>query len=169
MKQLKMILGKGCQAMIEDRGEVCLIIKKEYLIDSLKLLRDHSSSQFKVLVDITAVDYPAREKRFEVVYQLLSVRYSERLRLKVLVDAFEGVPTVTEVYAAGNWFEREVWDLFGVYFENHPDLRRLMTDYGFEGHPMRKDFPLTGYVEVRYDEKKKGVVTEPLEMAQEFR
>lgn len=115
------------------------------------------------------VDYPQREKRFEVNYLLLSQRYVRRLKLKVRVDPYEGLESVTCLFKAANWFEREAWDMFGVFFHNHPNLRRILTDYGFEGHPLRKDFPLTGFVEVRYDEEKKRVVAESLETAQEFR
>jgi len=172
------------KSIILDKGELSIITTTDSLETCMRFLRDHSHCQFKTLIDITAVDWlidPKKEsslgekttakegKRFEVVYQLLSVRFSSRVRVKVFVDALEGVPSMTHLFPTANWAEREVWDLFGVFFYNHPDLRRILTDYGFAGHPMRKDFPLTGYVEVRYDEEKKSVVTEPVEVSQDFR
>jgi NADH/F420H2 dehydrogenase subunit C len=186
---LKDVLGEEKNAYVLDKGELSLLCTVDNLETCLRFLRDHSHCQYKMLIDITAVDWlldskmsgtrttekaspVANEfvgKRFEVVYQLLSIRFSSRIRVKVSVDALEGIPSMTHLYPSANWAEREVWDLFGIYFHNHPDLRRILTDYGFVGHPMRKDFPLTGYVEVRYDEEKKSVVTEPVELAQEFR
>ena len=120
-------------------------------------------------IDTTAVDYPEREKRFDVVTHLLSPKYIRRIRIKVETDERTPVPSLVGVFPAANWYEREVWDLFGVYFSDHPDLRRLLTDYGFEGHPLRKDFPMTGYVEVRWDDEQKRVVTEPVNLNQAFR
>ena len=149
-----------------------------------QLLRDANAEEFedsllqnglqstRDLIDVTAVDVPTREKRFEVAYQLLSVDHNSRMRVKTLVGGHEGddgVPSVAHIFSSANWYEREVWDMFGIYFEGHPDLRRILTDYGFQGHPMRKDFPLSGFVECRYDASKKRVVTEPVELAQEFR
>ena len=122
-----------------------------------------------MVADITAVDYPTRANRFEVVYNLLSVRHNSRIRVKTYADEATPVPSITSLYDGAMWYEREVYDLFGVFFSGHPDLRRLMTDYGFDGHPLRKDFPLTGYTEIRYDEEKKRIVTEPLELTQAFR
>ena len=122
-----------------------------------------------MVADITAVDYPTRANRFEVVYNLLSVRHNSRIRVKTYADEATPVPSITGLYDGAMWYEREVYDLFGVFFSGHPDLRRLMTDYGFDGHPLRKDFPLTGYTEIRYDEEKKRIVTEPLELTQAFR
>lgn len=122
-----------------------------------------------MVADITAVDYPTRSNRFEVVYNLLSVRHNSRIRVKTYADEATPVPSITSLYDGANWYEREVYDLFGVFFVGHPDLRRIMTDYGFDGHPLRKDFPLTGYTEIRYDEEKKRIVVEPLELTQAFR
>lgn len=139
------------------------------LLDVCTFLRDHSQCQYKTVVDITAVDYPAEDKRFQVVYNLLSVRYNARLRLLVRVDELQALPSLTQLFATSSWFEREVWDMFGIFFANHPDLRRILTDYGFEGHPLRKDYPLSGYVEARYDDSEKRVVTEQLELTQDFR
>jgi len=121
------------------------------------------------MTDLCAVDYPERKARFEIVYNLISIRYNTRIRVKTSVDEVTPVDSVCDIFQAANWWEREVWDLFGVFFSNHPDLRRILTDYGFEGHPLRKDFPLSGYVEVRYDETQKRVVCEPVELSQEFR
>ncbi|MBK66565.1 MAG: NADH-quinone oxidoreductase subunit C [Rickettsiales bacterium] len=150
-------------------GELALTISVEALPEIMTFLRDDSECLFKVLVDICGVDYPDREKRFDVVYNLLSLSHNMRLRLKVNVDEEEFVPTVTEVFATATWFEREIWDLYGIPFEGNKDLRRLLTDYGFKGHPLRKDFPLTGYVELRYDEARKKVVYEPVQLTQDFR
>jgi NADH/F420H2 dehydrogenase subunit C len=127
------------------------------------------NTQYKLLVDITAVDYPSRPLRFEVVYNLLSIQYNARIRIKTCVDEIKPLISSTGVFSSAGWWEREVWDMFGIFFSNHPDLRRILTDYGFQGHPLRKDFPLTGYVEVRYDDSEKRVVTESLELTQEFR
>ena len=125
--------------------------------------------QYNCLAAISGTDYPERENRFEVAYELLSTHYNRRVRVKTFVNEFTPISSVTGIYPAANWWEREIWDLYGVFFQNHPDLRRLLTDYGFQGHPMRKDFPLSGYVEVSYDEKLKRVITQPLELTQEFR
>ncbi|GAX82540.1 hypothetical protein CEUSTIGMA_g9967.t1 [Chlamydomonas eustigma] len=141
----------------------------EHLIPLLYFLRDHVNLQFKSMIDITAVDFPERKARFEVVYHLLSPRWNNRIRIKVPVDELTPIPSTVPVFNSSNWFEREVWDMFGVFFSGHPDLRRILTDYGFTGFPLRKDFPLTGYTEVRYDYSKKRVVSEPLELTQEFR
>ena len=151
------------------KDEIILHSKPEYLRTVILYLRDHKNCQFKQISDLTVVDYPSRENRFEVVYNLTSYTTNNRLRLKIDTDEFNPVPSITDLHSSANWFEREAWDLFGVRFSGHPDLRRILTDYGFEGHPFRKDFPMTGYVECRYDEEKKRVVTEPLEMTQEFR
>lgn len=149
--------------------ELTLVIQRESITKVLTYLRDHGEYLFKQLIDLCGVDYPEREQRFEVVYHLLSVKYNRRLRLKVYTDENSPVPSATAVYSAANWWEREAWDLFGIHFEGHPDLRRLLTDYGFEGHPLRKDFPLTGYVEVRYDDERKRVVYEDVQLPQAYR
>jgi len=139
------------------------------IVRLLTFLRDDSNCQFRLLVDVCGVDFPERPLRFDVVYNLLSLKHNQRVRVKVQTDEETPVPSVTGVFATAGWFERETWDLFGVMFSGHPDLRRILTDYGFEGHPLRKDFPLTGYVEVRYDEEQKRVVYEPVTLTQEFR
>ena len=150
-------------------GELILWVRREAIVKVLTFLRDDARCLFKVLVDLCGVDYPQRPERFEVVYNLLSLHHNQRIRVKVTTDEQTPVPSVTGVFSTANWFEREAWDLFGIYFSDHPDLRRILTDYGFEGHPLRKDFPLTGYVEVRYDEEQKRVVYEPIKLKQEFR
>ncbi|MDJ0950411.1 MAG: NADH-quinone oxidoreductase subunit C [Alphaproteobacteria bacterium] len=150
-------------------GELMLRVGRESIVKVATFLRDDSNCQFKALVDICGVDYPDRPERFEVVYNLLSVSQNLRIRLKVTTDETTPVASLTPAFSAAGWYEREVWDLYGVLFSDHPDLRRILTDYGFEGHPMRKDFPLTGYVEVRYDEEQKRVVYEPVSLTQEFR
>ena len=149
--------------------ELTVWIAREALIKTMTFLRDDQNCHFKQLVDVTAVDYPEREARFEVVYHLLSLKHNQRVRVKLPATEDTAVESITEVYSTAGWFEREVWDLYGVFFANHPDLRRILTDYGFEGHPLRKDFPLTGFVEVRYDEDEKRVVYEPVKLTQEFR
>ena len=135
----------------------------------LTFLRDDAGCQFAVLIDITAVDWPERPARFDVVYNLLSLTHNQRIRVKIATGESDPVPSVTAVYSTAGWYEREVWDMYGILFSGHPDLRRILTDYGFEGHPLRKDFPLTGFVEVRYDDIEKRVVYDPVQLTQEFR
>lgn len=144
-----------------------LFIQKSMTLTRLRI--DNTAAEFTQCSTVTAADYPTRDKRFEVVYNLLSVRHNSRIRVKTYADETSAVPSITSLFDGANWYEREVYDLYGVYFTGHPDLRRIMTDYGFEGHPLRKDFPLTGYTEIRYDEEKKRIVTEPLELTQAFR
>ena len=150
-------------------GELAIRVPRNSIVKVLTFLRDDQNTQFKQVVDITAVDFPELEERFEIVYNLLSLKHNQRLRVKLTTDETHPVPSVTGVFSSAVWYEREVWDMYGVYFDDHPDLRRLLTDYGFEGHPLRKDFPLTGYVEVRYDEDQKRVVYEPVKLTQDFR
>ena len=151
------------------KGEIILHAQKDNIVKVLQFLRDDSECEFKMLVSLAGVDYPDRERRFEVVYNLLSLSQNNRIRVKVAVGEEEFVPTATSVFSTANWFEREAWDLYGIYFDGHPDLRRILTDYGFEGHPLRKDFPLTGHVELRYDEAQRRVVYEPVHLTQDFR
>ena len=151
------------------RGELTLVVAREKIADVLTSLRQDSQCLFEVLIDICGVDYPEREQRFEVVYHLLSPRRNQRIRVKCETDEDAPVPSVVDVFPAANWFEREAYDMYGILFSGHPDLRRILTDYGFQGHPLRKDFPLTGYVEVRYDDEQKRVVYEPVKLTQEFR
>ncbi|KAI6045047.1 NADH-ubiquinone oxidoreductase kDa subunit [Pisolithus marmoratus] len=151
------------------KDELVLHVAPSAIIPVLSFLRDHSQCQFKSVVDITAVDFPEREKRFEVVYNLLSIKHAGRIRVKTYAAESDAVPSSVSIFRGADWYERETWDMFGVFFSGHPDLRRILTDYGFEGHPLRKDFPLTGYTEVRYDEERKRVVYEPLQLTQAFR
>ncbi len=151
------------------RGELTFVVVTEQIGRTLKFLRDDQAAKFSALIDICGVDYPERPERFEVVYHLLSPTQNFRVRVKTCIDERAVVPSVCDVFPAANWFEREAFDMYGILFSDHPDLRRLLTDYGFEGYPLRKDFPLTGYVEVRYDDEQKRVVYEPVKLAQEFR
>jgi NADH-quinone oxidoreductase subunit C len=150
-------------------GELTMAVAAEEIVPFVRYLHDDPRLGFINVVDVCGVDYPAREQRFDVVYHLLSPRQNVRIRLKVATDADTTVPSITSVFPGADWFEREAYDLYGIIFTGHPDLRRILTDYGFEGHPMRKDFPLTGFVEVRYDDEQKRVVYEPVRLAQEFR
>ncbi len=159
----------GLTGVVLAVGEVTVTAEASKIVDLLRFLRDDSDLRLDQLVDICGVDYPEREKRFDVVYHLLSMRKNLRLRVKVQTDEDTPVPTVTGLFPTADWFEREAWDLYGIFFADHPDLRRILTDYGFEGHPLRKDFPLTGYVELRYDEEQKRVVYEPVKLTQDFR
>jgi NADH-quinone oxidoreductase subunit C len=150
-------------------GDLTIHVEPSDLIDVLEFLKNDVQCRFVSIIDICGADYPAREKRFDVVYHLLSPYTNQRIRLKVRTDEDNPIPSATEVFPGADWFERETYDLYGVLFTGHPDLRRILTDYGFEGHPLRKDFPLTGFVEVRYDDEVKRVVYEPVELKQEFR
>ena len=149
--------------------ELVLRTTREKLIGLMTLLRDDPRFAFEQCMDLTAVDYPGRAERFEVVYNLLSLAHNHRARVTVTTDEASPVPSVHQIWPTATWFEREVWDMYGVVFENQPDLRRILTDYGFEGHPLRKDFPLTGFVELRYDEELKRVAYEPVKLRQDFR
>lgn len=150
-------------------GELTLEVDREQIVKVATFLRDDPSCLFACIVDVCGVDYPARPQRFDVVYHLLSLKQNLRIRLKVVTDEDTTVPSICSVYAGANWFEREAYDMYGILFTGHPELRRLLTDYGFDGYPLRKDFPLTGYVEVRYDDEAKRVVYEPVRLMQEFR
>jgi NADH-quinone oxidoreductase subunit C len=149
--------------------ELTITVARDTIVAVLTKLRDDPNLQFEILIDIAGVDYPARAHRFEVVYHLLSPRKNMRLRVKLDANDVDPVPSAIPVYPAANWYEREAYDMYGILFSGHPDLRRLLTDYGFQGFPLRKDFPLTGYVETRYDDEKKRVVYEPVKLTQEFR
>ncbi len=150
-------------------GDLSVTVARNSIVDVVTFLRDDAKCRFISFVDVCGVDYPAREERFDVVYHLMSPHLNQRIRVKVTTDAETAVPSICDVFAGANWFERETYDLYGVLFSGHPDLRRILTDYGFDGHPLRKDFPLTGFVEVRYDEERKRVVYEPVKLTQEFR
>jgi len=150
-------------------NQLTVVVEAARIVDVAKFLRDDPNCRFVNITDITAVDYPAREKRFDVIYNFLSPTLNTRIRLKVHADETTQVPSIIDVFPGADWFEREAYDLYGVIFIGHPDMRRLLTDYGFEGHPLRKDFPLTGFVEVRYDDQEKRVLYEPVRLNQEFR
>jgi NADH-quinone oxidoreductase subunit C len=150
-------------------GELTIVVAPADIVAVVKQLRDDERCRYVSIIDITAVDWPSREQRFDVVYHFLSPSHNRRIRVKIAVGESTSVPSIIEVFPGADWFEREVYDLYGVPFAGHPDMRRLLTDYGFEGHPLRKDFPLTGFVEVRWDDEQKRVVYDPVRLAQEFR
>ena len=150
-------------------AELTIYGRADQIVKILSFLKDDSGCQFKLLIDLCGVDYPERALRFDVVYHLLSLRHNQRIRVKIEADDEQPIPSVTEVFTSAGWYEREAWDMYGILFSGHPDLRRILTDYGFEGHPLRKDFPLTGFVEVRYDDELKRVAYEPVTLTQEFR
>jgi NADH dehydrogenase (ubiquinone) Fe-S protein 3 len=152
-----------------DKNTLNLVVDPKDLFFVLTFLNLHSTLQYKLLTSITGVDYPDRKKRFEVIYELLSVRYNSRIRVKTLVNEVTPVKSIHSIFPAATWWEREIWDLFGVFFDSNHEIKRILTDYGFDGHPLRKDFPLSGYVESRYNDKIKRIVSEPLEHAQHFR
>ncbi|QGZ33375.1 NADH-quinone oxidoreductase subunit C [Stappia indica] len=170
-------LGEHIQAHLGDAldgynvayGELTLLVRSSEIVQVVRFLRDDSSCQFVNLTDLCGVDWPQRDNRFDVVYHFLSPKQNLRIRVKVATDEETPVPSIIDVFAGAEWFERETYDMYGVLFSGHPDLRRILTDYGFDGYPLRKDFPLTGYVEVRYDDEKKRVVYEPVRLNQEFR
>ncbi len=151
------------------QGELTVIVRPEGIVGFVQFLRDDAECRFTTLVDLTAVDWPERAERFEMVWHFLSMWKNQRIRVKAALPEDVMCPSIVDVYPAANWFEREVFDMFGILFSGHPDLRRLLTDYGFRGHPLRKDFPTTGYLELRYDEVQKRVVYEPVKLAQEYR
>ncbi|MVA98914.1 NADH-quinone oxidoreductase subunit C [Nitratireductor sp. CAU 1489] len=173
LKDLAAYVSERLDGRIEDAvvafGELTLTVAPGDVLEVLAFLKRDVQCQFVCFIDICGVDYPSREKRFDVVYHLMSPRQNVRVRVRVVTDEDTPVPSATPVYPGADWFEREAYDLYGILFSGHPDLRRLLTDYGFEGHPLRKDFPLTGFVEVRYDDEAKRVVYEPVELKQEFR
>lgn len=156
----------GCEVVF---GELTVAAKAADIVKVATFLRDDPACQFICIIDITAIDWPSRAQRFDVVYHLLSPRLNQRIRIKTITDETTAVPSLIGVFRGADWFERETYDLYGVLFTGHPDMRRILTDYGFEGHPLRKDFPLTGFVEVRYDDEQKRVVYDKVRLAQEFR
>lgn len=168
-EQVTQALGGAALGYRVEHGELTIDIEASEIVRAATFLRDDPRCQFWSIVDVCGVDWPAREKRFDVVYHLLSPKQNLRVRLKVQTDEKTPVPSLCQVYVGANWFEREAYDLYGILFSDHPELRRLLTDYGFDGYPLRKDFPLTGFVEVRWDDELKRVVYEPVRLAQEFR
>lgn len=173
LQELGEHIAKQCNGDVQDHsvayGELSLSVAAGNIQKVLRVLKTDTACLFHVLIDVCGVDYPERSPRFDVVYNLLSLKRNLRVRVKVAVDEDDQVPTVTSVFPGAGWYEREVWDLYGIFFSDHPDLRRILTDYGFDGHPLRKDFPLTGHVEVRYDDEQRRVVYEPVKLTQEFR
>lgn len=173
LKDLAAYVSEKLDGRIEEAGiaygELTLTVAAGHIIEVARFLRNDVQCQFVSIIDICGVDYPGRERRFDVVYHLLSPRHNQRVRIRVMTDEDTPVPSITSVYPGADWYERETYDLYGVLFTGHPDLRRILTDYGFEGHPLRKDFPLTGFVEVRYDDEVKRVIYEPVVLKQEFR
>jgi len=157
------------RAQIATGNELELLISPDGVLPVITFLKDNHECQFHSFIDLTAIDVPTRTYRFEVIYNFLSLHYNKRIRVRTYTDELTPIDSICSVFSGANWFERETWDMYGVFFSNHPDLRRILTDYGFQGHPFRKDFPLSGYVEVRYDDEVKRVVCEPLELTQEFR
>ncbi|MAI05686.1 MAG: NADH-quinone oxidoreductase subunit C [Alphaproteobacteria bacterium TMED87] len=152
-----------------NNNELDILVQKNAIKPIVKFLRNDSNSLFTQLIDIFAVDYPEKQKRFQIIYRLLSMTHNQRLLVRVDLSDGESIESISEIFSNSNWFEREVWDMYGVLFSGHPDLRRILTDYGFEGHPQRKDFPLTGYLELRYDETEKRVVYDKVKLDQQFR
>ncbi|MBX8824848.1 NADH-quinone oxidoreductase subunit C [Ochrobactrum sp. SFR4] len=173
LNELSAYLSERLEGKIDETslcyGELSITVPGSQIISVLTFLRDDVQCQFVNFTDLSGVDYPGRVNRFDVVYQLMSPRHNLRIRIRVITDEDTPVPSITGVYPGALWYEREAYDMYGILFSGHPDLRRLLTDYGFEGHPLRKDFPLTGFVEVRYDDQVKRVVYEPVELRQEFR
>jgi NADH-quinone oxidoreductase subunit C len=166
---IKEKLGAAFQRYEFFKDELVISVEPQDIVKVLDFLRDDKECDFQLLMDVCGADYPSRPKRFDVIYTLLSLRHNHRVRVKIQADEDTLVPSVVGVYSSAGWFEREVWDMYGVMFAGNPDLRRILTDYGFEGHPQRKDFPLTGYVELRYDDALKRVVYEPVQLNQDFR
>ena len=169
IKSINLMVPKFIEKSVITKEDVTIHTSPEYIVPLVDFLKNHTNAQYDMLVDMTAVDYPEREKRFEVVYLFMSVKYNSRLTVKLSVDEITPVPSIEGIFPNAGWSERETWDMFGIFFQENSDLRRILTDYGFEGYPLRKDFPLSGYVEVRYDDTQRRVVVEPLEMTQEFR
>ena len=168
-KYIRDTLGAAVEDISVRLGQLTIEIRRDDVLKVMKFLRDDANCQFLTLLDVCGVDYPVDDERFEIVYHLLSMTHNNRIRVKLRTDEDMPVDSVTPLFKAANWWEREVWDMFGVAFNGHPDLRRILTDYGFEGHPLRKDFPLTGYVVIRYDDEQKRIVYEPVKLTQEFR
>jgi NADH-quinone oxidoreductase subunit C len=168
-EEVRVALGDAVQDSVVAYGELTIVVEGARIVEVITKLRDDPALRFVSFIDLCGADYPGREKRFDVVYHLLAPHHNRRIRVKVQADEVTPVPSIIEVFPCANWFEREAYDLYGILFSGHPDLRRILTDYGFEGHPLRKDFPLTGFVEVRYDDEQKRVVNEPVKLQQEFR
>jgi len=163
---IKAAAGAGVGQVVVAHGELTVLVDATHIVEVMGALRDHPDLRFQQLIDLCGVDHPDRAKRFDVVYHLLSLTHNRRVRIKLQADESGAVPTITGVYPCADWYEREAFDMYGIMFDGHPDLRRLLTDYGFQGYPLRKDFPMTGYVEVRYDDEQKRVVYEPVKITE---
>ncbi len=168
-QSIEAALPEAVREFTVENGELTVRVSVSHLVAVVEHLRNHGRCKFSTLIDITAIDYPTREKRFDLVYHFLSMYANHRIRVKCAVRDGQVAPSITPLHLSANWFEREVFDMYGIMFSGHPDLRRILTDYGFSGHPLRKDFPTTGYVELRYDELEKRVVYEPVDLVQEYR
>lgn len=166
---IKSIIPKWIESIIIIKKEIIIYTSSIHLLSIINFLKKHTNTLYKTLVDITAIDNPEQIKRFEITYGILSNTYNNRVRIKTIVDEITPIESITTIYKGSNWMERETWDMFGIYFYNHPDLRRILTDYGFDGFPLLKNWPLSGYMEVRYDDERKRVINEPIEITQEFR
>jgi NADH/F420H2 dehydrogenase subunit C len=169
LASLYQILKQHINCIYYHCGEIVIEVNPDNVKKVIWFLKDHENCLYKLLIDIVVIDFPENDKRFSVIYNFCSLKYNCRVKVLTKIDEITPLISITDLYKNANWIEREVWDMYGIYFENHPDLRRILTDYGFEGYPLRKDFPLSGFVEVRYDDSQKRVVYEPLEMSQEFR
>lgn len=169
LTSLKSIFPFWIQNIIIVKNEIIIYTSAKHVNKLIFFLNAHTNALFQTLSELTAVDYPDQKLRFEVIYNLLSTLYCTRIRVKTLIDEITPLPSLTNIYPGANWMERETWDMFGIYFYNHPDLRRILTDYGFEGFPLLKNWPLSGYLEVRYDDEQKRVINEPIEITQEYR
>ncbi len=168
-KSLQKIFPYWIQNVIIIKNEITINVAAKHLYQLVYFVKYHTNGQFDIITEVTAIDYPEKTKRFETVYILLNVKFNSRIRIKTLIDEMTPLPSLTTIYPGIDWMERETWDMFGIYFYNHPDLRRILTDYGFDGFPLLKNFPLSGFLEVRYDDEQKRVVNEPIEITQEFR
>lgn len=169
LEHLAKVFPKAIKKAYIFKEQMFLIVFKDQILTLLAYLKYHTNHQYETLMDLTCIDFPNKSKRFVLVYNLMSYRFNTRLIIQTQLSELESVPSIVAIHPCSNWLEREVWDMFGVFFSNHPDLRRILTDYGFEGFPLRKDFPLMGFVEVRYDDQKKTIVYEPVELSQQYR
>ena len=167
----KEAIKKNCNPVeiSDDFNQLQICISAEQILDVVDFIKNDEACEFRQITDIAGVDFPDRQKRFEVIYHFLSFKHNSRLRIKIIIGEDESIPSITSIFPAANWFEREAFDMYGIQFKDHPDLRRILTDYGFEGYPLRKDFPLSGNVEIRYDEIDKKIIHEPVNLQQDFR
>ena len=171
MEVAKEALKKNCNPIeiSDDFNQLQISISADQILDVVDFIKNDEACEFRQITDIAGVDFPDRQKRFEVIYHFLSFKHNSRLRIKIIIGEDESIPSITSIFPAANWFEREAFDMYGIQFKDHPDLRRILTDYGFEGYPLRKDFPLSGNVEIRYDEIDKKIIHEPVNLQQDFR